>query len=135
MSAGAEISLRIGQSVRLVNYDPQRITGIVRGLSADSDQALMVDVVLDAPIVIPPYSDGERAIEIWNQHVPAHEVAPFDARDGLIAEMLAALQAEQEWRDRDAAGAIDPEWDYEIMVGDKRRSAIARAAGQEGVGA
>ncbi len=42
-------------------------------------------------------------------------------------DMLAALQAEQEWRDREAAGALDAEWDYETMVGAKRRAAIAKA--------
>lgn len=40
-------------------------------------------------------------------------------------EILAALEAEQEWQDRFHAGAIDPEWDYEEMVGSKRRNAIA----------
>lgn len=44
-------------------------------------------------------------------------------------ELLAALEAEQEWREREAAGALDPEWDYERMVGDKRRAAIAKATG------
>ena len=53
-----------------------------------------------------------------------------DAR--LIAAtplLLEALIAEQEWRDREAAGALDPEWDYEILVGAKRRAAIAAATG------
>lgn len=55
-----------------------------------------------------------------------------EANARLIAaspEMLEALQAEQEWRDREAAGALDPEWDYEFMVGRKRRAAIAKATG------
>lgn len=42
-------------------------------------------------------------------------------------ELLEALQAEQEWRDRERDGALDPEWDYELMVGAKRRAAIAKA--------
>lgn len=42
-------------------------------------------------------------------------------------ELLVALQAEQEWRERDEAGALDPEWDYELMVGDKRRRAITNS--------
>ncbi|MNR63365.1 hypothetical protein D3C85_1856580 [compost metagenome] len=46
-------------------------------------------------------------------------------------EMLAALQAEEEWRSREAAGALDPEWDYEVMVGNKRRAAIAKATGEQ----
>jgi hypothetical protein len=45
-------------------------------------------------------------------------------------ELLEALQAEQEWREREADGALDPEWDYERMVGDKRRAAIAKAGSQ-----
>lgn len=44
-------------------------------------------------------------------------------------DLLAALQAEEEWRARDAAGALDPEWNYEVMVGAKRRAAIAKATG------
>ncbi len=42
-------------------------------------------------------------------------------------DMLAALQAEQEWREREEAGALDPEWDYESMVGNLRRSALSKA--------
>lgn len=42
-------------------------------------------------------------------------------------KLLEALQKEQEWHDRMACGAIDPEWDYETMVGQYRRAAIAEA--------
>ena len=45
--------------------------------------------------------------------------------------LLAALESEQEWRAREADGAIDPEWDYERMVGEKRRAAIAKATGSQ----
>lgn len=49
-------------------------------------------------------------------------------RDRLtVEEALAALKAEQEWRNREAAGEIDEEWDYEAMVGAKRRAAISKA--------
>jgi hypothetical protein len=44
-------------------------------------------------------------------------------------ELLEALQAEEEWTAREEAGAIDPDWDYEQMVGSKRRAAIAKATG------
>ena len=43
------------------------------------------------------------------------------------AVMLEALEAEEEWRAREAAGALDPNWSYERMVADKRRAAIALA--------
>ena len=55
--------------------------------------------------------------------IAAHIVRCVNSHAGL----LDALQAEEEWRAREAAGAIDPEWDYEVMVGNKRRAAIARA--------
>ena len=44
-------------------------------------------------------------------------------------DLLEALHAEEEWRARERDGALDPEWDYERMVGDKRRAAIAKATG------
>lgn len=128
--AAIEISLRIGQRVRhQEDYKGKRVTGIVRGFSVDSDDVLHADIALDEAIVIPPLNETDHEIRIYRQHVPAHELAPFDEREELIAEMLAALQAEREWRERDAAGALDPEWDYERMVGDRRRAAIAKATG------
>lgn len=45
-------------------------------------------------------------------------------------ELLEALEAEHEWREREEAGALDPDWDYEVMVGNKRRAAIAKATGR-----
>lgn len=44
----------------------------------------------------------------------------------LAEELLAALQAEEEWRAREAAGALDDEWDYETLVGNKRRAALSK---------
>lgn len=90
MNAGAEISLRIGQRVRHTDYKGQRVTGVVRGLSVDSEQGLMVQCTLDAPIVIPA-SDGFDDIKIWHQHAQAHEFSPFDERDELIAVLVNAL--------------------------------------------
>ncbi len=129
LAAGVEISLRIGQHVRHHDYKGGRVTGLVSGLSLDSDRVLQADIVLDAPIIIPARNADDQEIRIWRQHVPVHELSPFDDRDELIAELLAALQAEHEWQARDAAGELDPEWDYETTVGTKRRAAIAKATG------
>lgn len=51
----------------------------------------MVTIALDQPIVIPATADI-REIQIYTQHVPAHEVAPFDALDELIAELRSACE-------------------------------------------
>ncbi len=51
------------------------------------------------------------------QHVPAHELQPFDDRDELIAEMLAALQGVVCVADRSTAEF------------DAARAAIAKATG------
>jgi len=126
--AGIEMSIRIGQRVRHQDYQGQRVTGVVRGLSIDEDRALIAAVALDTPIVIPASGDG-REIRLQWQNVPAHELAPFDEREELIAELVAALEAEQEWQARDAAGELDPDLDYETVVGAKRRAAIAKATG------
>jgi hypothetical protein len=91
MSAGIEMSLYIGQRVRHQDYQGKRVTGVVRGLTVDTDRGLMVSCVLDAPIVIPA-GEGYRETCIHHQYAPAHEFAPFDDRDELIAEMLAALE-------------------------------------------
>lgn len=115
VDVGVEISLRIGQRVRHSDFDGKRVTGQVQGLSIDSDRTLQVDIVLDAPIVIPARGDGDREISIWHQHVPAHELTPFDDRDELIAEMLDALVAVVTVADRKTAEF------------DKARAAIARA--------
>ena len=56
------------------------------------------------------------------------------ANAALIAaapRMLEALKKEQEWRDREAAGELDDGWDYETMVGQYRRAAIAQAEGHQ----
>lgn len=55
------------------------------------------------------------------RHVAPAMVAP---------QLLDALQKEQEWRAREAAGELDPDWDYEQMVGQHRRAAIAAATTQ-----
>lgn len=90
--AGIEISLRIGQHVRHRDYKGERVTGLVRGLSIDSDSVLQADITLDAPIIIPARSPDDDEIRIWRQSVPAHELTPFDDRDELIAELRLACE-------------------------------------------
>lgn len=92
VDAGIEMSLRIGQHVRNRDHLGARFTGRVRGLSIDIERVLQADIVLDAPIVIPARDAGDRDISIWHQHVPAHELTPFDERDELLAEALVALR-------------------------------------------
>lgn len=114
--AGVDMSFRIGQHVRHRDYRGQRVTGVVRGLSIDSEQGLMVHIALDAPIIIPE-GDGFARVELWNQHAPAHEFAPFDERDELIAELVASL--------RGVVAVADRETDEFIRA----RAAIAKAGG------
>lgn len=87
-----------------------------------------------------------KAIEAALACFPAERVAGYDeARCDLAhcctpermrrllderEELIAALRAEQEWRDRERDGAIDPEWDYEFLVGSQRRAVLAKAGGE-----
>jgi hypothetical protein len=89
--AGVDMDLRIGQHVCHREYHGKRVTGVIRGLSIDAERALTAHIALDAAIVIPAHGPGGREISIWNQHVPAHELTPFDDRDALIADLLTAL--------------------------------------------
>lgn len=87
-------------------------------------------------------------VEIWDAEIngQTHQIAEvfrYPPRDGpgnadfivravnSHQQLVDALKAEQEWRDREEAGALDPEWDYEMLVGDKRRSALAAAEGSK----
>ena len=82
-------------------------------------------------VFLPKYvPDIRRLVKdvTWRAWQARAALAAPGAAAAASAAMLEALQAEQEWREREAAGALDPEWDYERMVGDKRRAAIARAA-------
>lgn len=88
--AGVALNLTIGQRVRHHDHKGQRVTGIVRSLGIE-DGRLMAGIGLDAPIVIPARSDDDREIRIYNQHVCAVELAPFDDRDELIEELSGAL--------------------------------------------
>lgn len=121
MSAGVEISIHIGQRVRHQDYKGQRVTGVVIGLSIE-DRALMVDVALDAPIVIPPLSGEDRAVNIYRQHVPAHELAPFDEREELIAELVSAVTTL-----RDVSRAMEAENDSEKPTEEEYQQALAAA--------
>jgi len=89
-TATADLSFRIGQRVRHVDYDGKRVTGLIRGLTVDGERGLMVSIALDSPIVIPA-GHGYSATNIYQQHAPAHEFAAFDERDEILAELLAAL--------------------------------------------
>lgn len=88
--AGFAMHLTIGQHVRHRDYQGKRVTGTIRTLTVE-DRAVMATICLDSPIVIPP-GDGFAQIVIRTQHVPAHELAPFDERDEVIVEMLKVLQ-------------------------------------------
>ena len=91
-----EISLRIGQRVRhQEDFKGKRVTGVVRGLSVDGNDVLHADIALDNAIVIPPIGESDHELRIYRQHVPAHELAPFDEREELIAGMLQLLQEVQ----------------------------------------
>lgn len=125
--AGVEISLRIGQRVRHQDYQGQRVTGVVQGLSVE-DRALMVDMILDAPIVIPAMGEYGPT-KIFRQHVPAHELAPFDEREELIAELLAALEEARNglrWYQERCPEAVDGSDDEAAARID---AAIAKATG------
>ncbi len=116
VDAGTDISLRIGQRVRHRDYKGQRVTGTVRGLSVDEENALMVDVALDAPLIIPAIGEFPPT-SIYRQYAPAHEFSPFDDRDELITEMLDALKGVVRVADRST------------VEFDAARAAIAKAAG------
>ena len=90
--AGVALNLTIGQRVRHHDYKGQRVTGVVHSLSIE-DGRLMAGISLDEPIVIPARSDDEREIRLYNQHVFAVELAPFDERDELIGELASHLFA------------------------------------------
>lgn len=88
MTAALEISLRIGQRVRHQDFHGKRVTGVVRGLSVDSEDVLSADIALDEAIVIPPINADDHELRIYRQCVPAHELAAFDERDEVMAELL-----------------------------------------------
>lgn len=85
------------------------------------------------PVVGIDVQDGGPLIPIAEE-VQGYDMQQARANARLIAaapDLLDALLAEQEWRAREADGEIDPEWNYERMVGDKRRAAIAKAEGAQ----
>jgi hypothetical protein len=129
LDAGADMSFRIGQRVRHLDYKGQRMTGVVRGLSLDSEQGLMVSIALDSPIVIPA-GEGYSETTIWNQHAPAHEFRPFDERDELIAGLLEALQRIVTAADSEAAAGGEM-WYAEAVYPaiEAARAAIAKTKG------
>lgn len=78
----------------------------------------MPDTILEKPERFKILPEGEELIA--NAHLWA-----------AASDLLAACQAEDEWRAREAAGALDPAWDYDLMVASKRREAMAKAAGAQ----
>jgi hypothetical protein len=121
-AASLEITLRIGQRVRHHDFHGKRVTGIVRGLSVDGEDVLHADIALDDAIVIPPINSGDHELRIYRQHVPAHEVCPFDDRDELIGDMLGLLRRmEEQYDDNPSVG-------LSLFIDDIRR-AIAKATG------
>lgn len=119
---GIALSLTIGQHVRHRDYKGRRVTGMVKGLSVDTEGSLQADIALDAPIVI---EAGEgRPLDIWRQCVPAHELSPFDDRDEVIAELRSALQAMLDYHD-DVAKAADQ------RLLDAGYAALAKAVGSK----
>jgi len=71
---------------------------------------------------------GQREVLSY-RHSPDAENRANARLIAAAPELLAALQAEEEWRAREEDGALDPGWDYETMVVAKRRAAIAKATG------
>lgn len=126
--ASLEISLRIGQRVRHHDFHGKRVTGVVRGLSVDGENVLHADIALDEAIVIPPINADDHELRIHRQHVPAHELAPFDERDELIGGLLEAAQAAEAvlGRQKWLPGSTDPE----AVALFKLRAAIAKAMGE-----
>jgi hypothetical protein len=74
-----------------------------------------------------------RVLDIGRDYLECREWTYLQAQLRKVAPaiagelMLEALQKEQEWRAREVAGELDPSWDYESMVGQYRRAAIAAA--------
>lgn len=93
VASAAAFNLRIGQRVHHREHEGRRVTGVVHGLNIESERGLVVTILLDTPIVIPNYGEGDREISIHWQTAQAHEFQPFDERDEQIAEMLQALEA------------------------------------------
>jgi hypothetical protein len=116
-AAGVEISLRIGQRVRHHDFHGKRVTGVVRGLCIEED-VLHADIVLDDALVIPPINADDHELRIYRQHVPAHELAPFDERDEVINELVRELKHAAHWFDQ-----ITP------ADAERYRAAIAKATG------
>lgn len=125
--AGLEIALRIGQHVRHHDFHGKRVTGIVRGLSVDGEDVLHADIALDEPIIIPVLGPDDHDLPIYRQHVPAHELAPFDEREELIAQLLDAARAAEAvlGRQKWIEGSTDPE----AVALFNLRAAIAKATG------
>lgn len=88
--------------------------------------------LVDETVVVIPRRPLPQQISMLGHSEVADDEDYANAR--LIAaapELLAALESEEEWRAREDAGELDPEWDYDTMVASKRRAAIAKARGAQ----
>lgn len=79
----------------------------------------------ERPEWIAPFPGREH-----HKHWCADVIHPDMRLIAAAPELLEALEAEQEWRAREEAGALDPEWDYDTMVASRRRAAISKAKGE-----
>ncbi len=118
--------LRVGQRVRHTDYKGQRVTGVVYGLSIDSEQGLMVDCVLDEPIVMPATAYCEE-VKLYRQYAQAHEFTAFDERDELVEELTKALDILRDCLENSIELlGHDPADDARVKLA---RAAIAKATG------
>lgn len=82
--------LRVGQRVRHTDYRGTPVTGVVYGITVDSERGLMVDCVLDTPLVLPATSSCPE-LTIHRQYAPVHEFADADEHAELIACLRACM--------------------------------------------
>jgi hypothetical protein len=128
VASAAAFNLRIGQRVHHREHEGRRVTGVVHGLNIESERGLVVAILLDEPIVIRKINEDDREVNIYWQTAQAHEFAPFDERDELIAGLVDSLN---EVLDLCAIGDVDEDteaygWGEAIK---RAKESIAKATG------